>query len=77
MISLTAAVVTAALFSPVLCSGETNRAVTRRRDAHGNQRKSDLNLKVRFIRECGGDNDRCFERTDVSQRGNEHLPAVE
>ncbi|TMS17344.1 Calmegin [Larimichthys crocea] len=25
--------------------GETNRAVTRRRDAHGNQRKSDLNLK--------------------------------
>ena len=53
-------VISASLISspPPLCLGKAGRAATRRRDAHGNQRKSDLDLKVRFSGRCGGDNDR-------------------
>lgn len=36
-----------------LCTGKTDGAATRRREPHGSQKKSDLDLKVKFSRLCG------------------------
>lgn len=35
------------------CTGKTDEVAMRRREPHGSQKKSDLDLKVKFSRLCG------------------------
>lgn len=49
-----------------LCTGKTDGAATRRREPHGGQKKSDLDLKVTFTRLCGAVKALIYKKTRYS-----------